>query len=228
MANIVDPKFPEKMLLTIHVNMMEQYGPDVDLNLKNYRSVGCMIHNGNHEKKSLTGGKYNEDLTLPITKMPKLDSHCRCDHHIAWNCPVRHVNDPNIVLIFGRCCIKRFFGKDGLKRSCRLCGGVHRNRSSMYCKSCRVQCKCCKAFHPDNVVCFKCESCKRATRQLHGSSCDSCFKERELSKSPSFNSKYSTVREVFADKQYMNFLLTREWFKIRPEYDLYHNFALSY
>ena len=224
MSAIIDPKFPEKMLLNIQVNMMEEYGYDVDLDLKNYRSVGYRIHYDHEDVEALSGGRYNKDLTLPITKEPKLVEFCRCDHPIKWNCPVRHVNDPNIVLMFGRCCIKRFFGKDGLKKSCRKCGNAHQNRSSMYCKGCRVKCKCCKTWHPDNETCFKCKSCKRATRRLFGSDCEACFKEREFSKQPSFNSKYSTIREVFADKNYITFLLTRDWFKSRYEYELYQQF----
>lgn len=216
------PKFSEKMLITIHANMVADYmGLDVDLDLRNYRSVGYRIHCDSHEMESLSGGNFNAHLTLPITHEPELDVKCRCDHPIAWNCPVRHVNDPNLVFMFGRCCIKRFFGENALKRSCRDCGKAHRNRSSMYCKSCRIKCKCCKTFHPDNSVCFKCDSCKGATKRLHGNSCSSCFKERELSQKPSFNSKYDTIREVFSDKSYIKFLLTRGWFMLRPEYDLY-------
>jgi hypothetical protein len=224
MSLVVDPRFPEKMLLRIHANMIQEYGEDVDLDLKNYRSVGYRIHYDDEEVESLSGGKFDKNLTLPISKTPTLVQSCRCDHRIAWNCPVRHVNNPSIVLIFGRCCIKRFFGKDGLKKSCRTCGTAHRNRSSMYCKGCRAICKCCKAFHPDNEVCTKCKSCKGATRRLFGDDCETCFKDRELSKVPSFRSKYGTIREVFADENYITFLLTRDWFKLRPEYDLYHKF----
>jgi hypothetical protein len=224
MIATVDPRFEEKMLLRIHANMIQQEGLNVDTNLQNYRSVGYMIDNRNskQKKKTLTGGRFNPDLTLPITNCPSLKQRCMCEHPIAWNAPVRHVDNPRIVFMFGRCCIKRFFGSDGLKRSCRDCGAPHRNQTSMYCKLCRVKCKCCKTFHPDNGVCVKCDSCKSATRELITKDCKDCFKNRILNKRPSFNSKYCTVREVFKDKSYIQFLLTNEWFKRKPEYEWYH------
>ena len=92
--------------------------------------------------------------------IPKIESHCVCNHSIQEQCYIKHKSDfDRKILVLGNCCIKKFMKHSG--RSCGLCDKPHRNRKVNRCNECRLTvCDTCNNKLSKNnkkyTVCYDC------------------------------------------------------------------------
>ena len=88
-------------------------------------------------------------------KRPQKTLRCICGHEILHNFYIAN-DDFSCVMVLGSTCIKRFIGK---KKTCSMCGDVHKNRVVDRCNECREGlCDVCDK--PISVQYKKCYICK--------------------------------------------------------------------
>ena len=92
---------------------------------------------------------------------PEKESNCVCGHHIEEQCYIQNENDKTRLITLGNCCIKKFLIKS--RRTCDVCGNVHRNRKINRCNNCKnlANCKICLALFvvsDHKELCASCDS----------------------------------------------------------------------
>ena len=69
--------------------------------------------------------------------LPEDKSYCICETKIKQNCYLADKRNPNVIVIVGNCCIKRFVSEDNAGRTCRKCEAPHVNRKYNLCNQCK-------------------------------------------------------------------------------------------
>jgi hypothetical protein len=171
-------------------------------NLDEYIFTGWMFNNDFTNTSNIKGWscKWKNPIysleSIGLKNIPTLLSKCHCATPIKWNCLIKHIPTGRLEFV-GSTCMNYFRAN---KRRCIDCHEVNRYQTSR-CVNCRKYCDIHKVFHDDNV-----KHIEKTTTEL------------------SFNSKYQYLEEMLEDQSYCSWLVQREWFKSRKEYDLVKRF----
>ena len=200
------------------------------IEIRNFREEIC---NTNWKISKDNGWVYcykskDDPLSEVLTNTPnftvdlEIRIECYCKTEIIWNHLIKHKETGKLAFI-GSHCAKRC--KIAMVKTCIDCDIRHSKRT-LRCEKCRIKCNPCSKvykkniYHDDNLTCEKCSDCDNPHR-MKTIICDNCVKIR-LDSRLSFNSsKYKLVKEAFNDDSYMTFLMSKDWFKNRVEYELY-------
>jgi hypothetical protein len=112
------------------------------------------------KKWQYCGGDYESHhnyfkLRFPKKKFPDHVQWCVCSHKIEKNAYIcNEAGDYNSIIPIGSCCIRHFM-KNGMRRTCETCGGIHQNSSTNKCNDCRTL--CCGIQVKQDGKCFQCK-----------------------------------------------------------------------
>jgi hypothetical protein len=93
----------------------------------------------NKAKFKYHGGSGNESarrywkLLEGTNPFPEETNECVCGHYIELHF---YICSKDGLLTIGCCCILKFI-PSGMRRTCEICGDVHRNRKNNLCNGCR-------------------------------------------------------------------------------------------
>jgi hypothetical protein len=128
---------------------LEDYG----FTLEAFNEANFKYHGGDTE----TNHKNYWKMLEGTNPFPEKTNECVCGHYIKRNFYICSKND---IMILGSCCILKFV-PSGLRRTCQICGEVHRNRKNNLCNGCRegrcVKCGelCLKSNYKYCKGCFR-------------------------------------------------------------------------
>jgi len=206
--------------------------------LQNYNLTQKDIKNQNFKYCGGNEGRHNNYFKIFFKKkleenprwIPEFKEECVCGHKIKENCYI--INDSNIILTLGNCCIKKFVPKSG--RTCEVCQSPHKNRIVNRCNECRVGIcdKCDKECSRKYSLCWKCNFANITGRTYISDSENESENENEneseselkihkdinnneIEKIIKFGKyKNETYKNISVkDKDYLIWLLNQEWFK---------------
>ena len=135
---------------------LEDYG----FTLEAFNEANFKYHGGDTESNHKNYWKMLEG-TNPF---PEKTNECVCGHYIKRNF---YICSGDQIMILGSCCILKFV-PSGLRRTCEICGEVHRNRKNNICNECRA-----RRASEAKGRCVKCgELCLKPTYKY----CRGCFR----------------------------------------------------